>query len=327
MFYSSFIKSSFIYTLLFYLFYCPHSFANEYVNSEATLHDLQQLSSDKLQGRKVGTTGSLLAQSYIISHFRKYQLQSFSTQFQHPFFFLRGFSSFSGTNLVGYLEGREYNDKLIVITAHYDHLGGRSSHIYNGANDNASGVAALLNLARYFSAHQPAYNLVFVATDAEESGLQGAKALIDQALFDIANVVLNINLDMLAHGTRKRTLYVAGTKENKQFKPLIKRLSNEFKTNQFKLRMGHDNRSNKRSSIAQSVNWKNASDHAVFRKLGIPYLYFGVEINQDYHSIKDTFERIQPDFYIRAVTVITKILDELQQLQPEEFDSNFVNLD
>ncbi|PYT04339.1 MAG: hypothetical protein DMF65_02290 [Acidobacteria bacterium] len=88
-----------------------------------------------------------------------------------------------GVNVVTVVRGKTHPERLIVVTAHYDHLGIRGGQIYNGADDNASGVAALLELAAHFSRERPDNSMIFAALDAEEIGLVGARALVKQASF------------------------------------------------------------------------------------------------------------------------------------------------
>jgi Zn-dependent M28 family amino/carboxypeptidase len=83
-----------------------------------------------------------------------------------------------GVNVVGVSRGKRNPERFVVVTAHYDHLGVRDGRVYNGADDNASGVAVLLQLATRASHEQPENSLIFAALDAEEVGLQGARALV-----------------------------------------------------------------------------------------------------------------------------------------------------
>ena len=102
--------------------------------------------------------------------------------------------------MVAWLEGTQYPDKYIVITAHYDHLGKSGGKIYNGADDNASGVAAMLSIAEQLRRSRPKHSVIFLATDAEEKGLYGAKAFVQKPPVEISSIRFNLNLDMLAQG-------------------------------------------------------------------------------------------------------------------------------
>lgn len=117
-------------------------------------------------------------------------------------------------NVIGYVKGSLYPDSFIVLTAHYDHLGMMGSKTYfPGANDNASGVSMLLNLAKYYAdtIHKPAYSIVFIAFAAEEVGLLGSEFYTEYPLFPLTNIKFLLNMDLL--GTGDDGLMVVNGKE------------------------------------------------------------------------------------------------------------------
>ena len=115
------------------------------------LHDIQQLSDDRMSGRKTATSGAEQARSYIQQRFFALGLTRLKADFQHPFHYSIGFADKQGINLIASLKGCSKPDSYIVMTAHYDHLGkmGQNTTFY-GANDNASGVVMMLDLAKKF---------------------------------------------------------------------------------------------------------------------------------------------------------------------------------
>ena len=133
----------------------------------------------------------------------------------------KAFKSKSVSNIIGWFPGKIYPNHYLVLTAHYDHLGKRGHRIFNGANDNASGFAALLVLVRYYSKNPPAYNQLFVSPDGEEDGLYGAKYFVENPPVSRSEISLNINMDMLGHGARKKRLYIAGTRNHKHLKSSV----------------------------------------------------------------------------------------------------------
>lgn len=132
--------------------------------------------------------------------------------------------------MVGYLPGCTYPEHYIAVTAHYDHLGKQGHKIFHGADDNASGVAVMLELASRLSQRCPAYSYIFIATDAEEGGLYGSKAFIAAPPLALNNIVLNLNLDMLGRPDRRGRLYLTGAK---RFPDLIATLVPRFNKLQF----------------------------------------------------------------------------------------------
>ena len=174
----------------------------------------------------------------------------------------------------------------------------RNGEVYNGADDNASGTAGLLAIADHFVKNRPRHSIVFVAFDAEEVGLQGARAFVANPPVPKTAIVLNMNMDMISRNDAGE-LYVAGTHSYPQLLPFVERA---ITSAEVKLIPGHD-----RPGVGSGYDWTNQSDQGAFHSAGIPFLYFGVEDHADYHRATDDVERIQPAFYARAVRTITSV--------------------
>jgi len=264
------------------------------LDSLQLLQDVKTLSADSMQGRKSCTAGSQKAQRYILAAFKENNLHAFAESFKQTFSFAaRGAKCDSATNLIGYFPGT-VPSHCLVLSAHYDHLGVIKGQIYPGADDNASGVATLLAIMDYFSRHQPQHTLIFAFFDGEEAGLLGARAFVDNLPVAAAKIALNVNLDMVSRN-EKNELYVAGAFHCPFLKPYLNEIA---KASAVKLRLGHDQGEN------SSDNWTDASDHAPFREMGVPFAYFGVEDHRDYHRPTDVFASIDPKFFINAATTI-----------------------
>lgn len=279
-------------------------------------HDLQQLSSDEMAGRSPGSPGHQLAQLYIRQRYADLKLMAWDQDYRQPFQFKSGFFSQSqGVNLVAKVQGCVYPEAYVVITAHYDHLASRGSTVFNGADDNASGVAGLLYLAGVLSQDCPAYSYIFVATDVEERGLFGAKAWLAQSPVPVEQLLLNINLDMISRGEKRQRLYLAG----KRSLPALDNLPVKQHAG-VKLVLGHDGRGRVGAATrSDQVDWSNASDHAVFRRAGIPFMYFGVDVHPHYHTPDDDWQRIQPEFFLSALQLIEQSVRWVEQQPPEMF--------
>ncbi|ATP56985.1 peptidase M20 [Pedobacter ginsengisoli] len=260
------------------------------------LKDVEILSSDTYEGRKTGTKGAEMARKYIESRFKEIGLNtlpSFSG-YEMPFSFKNNKgTTIEGKNLLGYVEGKSKN--VIVISAHYDHIGIINHEIYNGADDNASGVAALLKLASHYLKNKPYHTLIFAAFDAEEAGLQGASAFVKNPPVQLENIKLNINMDMVSHND-KGELYACGTFKYPQLKPAV-----FSKSSKIKIILGHDD------PKMGSNDWTNQSDHSAFNDKDIPFIYFGVEDHKDYHKATDEFKNINPTFFTNASEAILEI--------------------
>jgi Zn-dependent M28 family amino/carboxypeptidase len=253
------------------------------------LRDIQILSADSLEGRATGTEGAEKARKYLLSRYDEIGLQAFNGSYIHSF----DVRDKKGHNLVGYLPGEV--DSAIVVTAHYDHLGIKDGAIFNGADDNASGVAGLLSIAHAFSQMRSKHTLIFVAFDAEEMGLRGAAAFLANSPTDKGLIKLNVNMDMIAHNNVDE-IYAVGTYHYPELMPILEQVRNQTSIT---IKFGHD----KPQDTLE--DWTFSSDHGPFHKAGIPFVYFGVEDHEDYHTSTDTFEKINQAFVVKAVEAIT----------------------
>src|SRR5919204_5314569 len=259
--------------------------------------DVQVLSADSMEGRKTGTEGSARARRFIEGEFKRLGLVPFGGSYEQPFSFTARHDSttYRGTNIVGYLKGTAHPDKYIVVSAHYDHLGVVNGEIYHGADDNASGVAALLVLAEELGKERPESSIIFAAFDAEELGEQGARAFVSAPPVDRQAIVLDVNLDMVSHNDHNE-LFAAGAYHY----PFLRRyLEATASRAPVRLLLGHD-----RPGRRFEDDWTEQSDHAAFHAAKIPFIYFGVEDHKDYHKPTDTFATITPQFFVRAVETI-----------------------
>jgi Zn-dependent M28 family amino/carboxypeptidase len=266
-------------------------------NKQQLLQDIRILSSDSMQGRLSGSKGNVMAQAYILKRFQSVGLKPFPSGFKQYFRFEnKGVIVEQATNIIGYIPGK--SDKVIVLTAHYDHIGINEGEIYNGADDNASGVGGLLAIATYYKNNPPKHTIIFAALDGEELGHQGARAFLENPPVTLDKIILNVNLDMLS-ANHKGELYASGSYHNPSLKPYLKKVA---PTPKAKLLLGHD-----RPEQGQD-DWTSQSDHYQFHKKKIPFVYFGVEDHQHYHKPTDDYANINPDFYAEAVALIIDFL-------------------
>lgn len=286
--------------LLLLIVFASTSVQAQNTKRKQLLTDVEILSSDVYQGRKTGTRENQMAANYIVSRFKDIGLNFYQDSFKHPFTFQnRRGETMKGTNLVGYIKGR--SEKVIVISAHYDHIGITNGLINNGADDNASGVAGLLAMAEYFKKHKPHNTLLFVAFDAEEQGLQGAFAFLKNPVLDGTRIRMNINMDMISHND-KGELYAVGAFKN----PVIKNvLRDADKDTGIKILFGHDD-----PKLGKD-DWTMQSDQGPFAQNNIPFVYFGVEDHKDYHQPTDEYQNINKDFFYGASNAILQSVIKL----------------
>lgn len=261
--------------------------------------DFATLAGAEMAGRRAGQPGMVKARQFLVKRFDELGLVPAGTDgYLHAY---RADDEVVGINIVGRSPGLVMALRPIVITAHYDHLGEKNGKIYHGADDNASGVAALLALADYFRRNPSRHPLIFVAIDHEEQGMQGAAALFKDAILDPARLALNINLDMLSRDT-DQLLFAVGTYQHPQLLPFIELAQ---KNSLVTLRAGHDR---PRSLAGETPDWSRASDHREFADRQVPFLYFGVPDHIDYHRSSDTFERADLAFYHKVSDTVLSVL-------------------
>ena len=250
------------------------------------MDDLRGLSAPDMEGRKLGSVGNAKARALIVARFQQLGLSSYGGSFEQAVLWRNNLC----TNVVGYLPGTTNPGRTILFTAHYDHLGIRNEQIFPGADDNASGSAALLQLATWLKAHPPAHTVVFCLFDGEEAGLYGSQAFVaaPPAALPLASIDVVLNLDMIAQGTQGR-IFVGGTRYTTALKPY---LLAAFSVSKVRV-------------IPDFESYDNASDQYPFMQRGIPFLLFCVgDDDPYYHTPQDTFASIPQVFYWAAVEAI-----------------------
>ena len=275
---------------------------------------MRTLAAPEFGGRATGSPGNRRARAVIVERFGAARLQPLDGAFEQPFRFthysIRGLLEperpfrrvyADAANVVGEVAGRAPGARTIVVSAHYDHLGERGGTIYPGADDNASGVAALLEAAAWFGANPPRHRFVFAAFDAEELGLAGAEAFVDDPPLDEQEIALDVNLDMLSRNARNE-IYAAGVMRYPFLRPILDEVR---RRSAVKIQYGHD------QEDAALDDWSEQSDQAPFAEAGIPFLYFGVEDHADYHRPTDTADKIDPRFFTDVADMVLETLVRL----------------
>jgi len=270
------------------------------LDSARLIADLSALAADSMEGRRIATPGGARARAYLLRAFTRIGLAPVRDSFPAPFVAKTPTADLIGVNLAGMIRGTKHADRYLVVSAHYDHLGVRNGVIYNGADDNASGTAAVLAMAQWFKSHPPQNSVIFALFDGEETGLLGAKAFLEKPPVPIERIVANVNLDMVSRNV-KGELYASGASPFPVMKPLLDSIAAIAPV---KLLLGHD------TGVGES-NWIQQSDQGPFDTKKIPFVYFGVEDHPDYHKPGDKVEHIEPGFYYRCVQTIAEFVRRL----------------
>jgi Zn-dependent M28 family amino/carboxypeptidase len=272
------------------------------VDAPRLLAEVAVLAHDSMEGRAAGTDGNRRARAFLARALAETGARPLGGAYEHPFAWAGG----SGVNLIGVTSGRGDSEQVIVLTAHYDHVGVREGQVFNGADDNASGVAALLEIARTIAVEPLEHTLIVALVDAEELGARGARALVAEPPVPLERVALNINLDMVSR--TDGLLWAGGASHTPALRPVLERVAARAPVT---LRLGHD-----RPGAPEGDDWTQLSDHVAFHERGIPFVYFGVEDHPDYHRPTDDAERVDPGEYVAAVQTILMALREIDRALP-----------
>ena len=300
------MKNSFYLFLLFLGFTEPLS--SQSINESIVKKHIYTLANDSMQGRKAGTEGIEKAAKYIESQFKKIGLKYFNNNsFRQTFNYKnkrsRNQEELKLYNIIGFLEGNEKKDEIVVISAHYDHLGMKSTGsgdlIYNGANDNATGVAAVLALAEYFkSKNNNSRSILFIAFTAEEMGLVGSNYF--GKTISPESIVAGINIEMIGKESPfgPNTAWLTGFQRSNFGKIIQKNLS----SSEFKIYPD--------PFISYRLFFR--SDNASFARLGIPAHTFStspMDKDLDYHKVTDEASTLNMKTItqtIKAIAIGTK---------------------
>jgi Zn-dependent M28 family amino/carboxypeptidase len=279
--------------------------------------DVSFLASDKLNGRATGTQDELVAAKYIASKFEANHLKPLGNKGYYYDFKYKYNPKVHDTSTTGILEKRGRNvlgfldnqaAYTIVIGAHYDHCGLGYDHnsldanpqgkIHNGADDNASGVAGVIELARYFSTNgiKEKYNFLFMTFSGEELGLIGSKKWCEKPTMPLSNINCMINMDMIGRlndTTHKLIVYGVGT--SSAWKPSLSKVNHSF-------------------SIKQDSSGVGPSDQTSFYLKDIPVLHFFTGQHSDYHKPTDDMDKIN---YVGEASVLELIVDLVMDLNEQ----------
>ena len=272
------------------------------------------LSSDSLEGRETGKKGQKMAAEYLKNHFinigippykknkyfQKFKVKSdrhvckcedCDTDFIKKIF--KKNKIIRGENVLGYIEGSDLKDELIIITAHYDHLGKHDTLLFNGADDDGSGTVAIMEIAEAFMLAKrdgkgPRRSILIMPVSGEEKGLLGSKYYTDNPVFPLKKTIANLNIDMIG------------------------RIDNMHLDGNYVYLIGSDMLSKDLHNISEEINKKYIgleldytyntdddphryyyrSDHYNFAKNNIPVIFYFNGVHEDYHKTTDTIEKI-----------------------------------
>ena len=278
---------------------------------------LNILASDSLEGRETGKKGQKMAAEYIKNHFinigippykkNKY-FQKFKVKSDRHIckcedcdsdFIKKIFKKnkiIRGENVLGYIEGTDLKEELIIITAHYDHLGMHDSLLFNGADDDGSGTVAIMEIAEAFmlakkEGNGPRRSILIMPVSGEEKGLLGSKYYTDNPIYPLKNTIANLNIDMIGRiddlHINGDYIYLIGSNMLSQE---LHNISEDVNNKHVGLELDYT------YNMQDDPNrYYYRSDHYNFAKNNIPVIFYFNGIHDDYHKTTDTVEKINFD--------------------------------
>jgi hypothetical protein len=278
--------------------------------------DISFLASDEMEGRLVGSKGEELAAKYISKRYKELgllgidnsdtYLQAFEVKPKvNPHSMIKDTTTITGHNIVGFLDNKA--EKTVIVGAHYDHLGfgemggslfaGKEKQIHNGADDNASGIAAMLAIAERVKVKKlKTYNYLFLAFSGEEEGLWGSNYYSKNPTIDFKNVAFMINMDMVGRLDEENRIAIHGTGTS----PVWNTVIDSITTPAFK--------------IKKHASGVGPSDHTSFYLQDLPVLHFFTGQHENYHKPSDDAELVN---YV-GLELVVDYLEELLSIMDQK---------
>ncbi len=262
--------------------------------------NLYVIASDEMEGRDTGSPGQKKAGEYMINYYKNLgisypkALGSYYQKVPADFMKKRGGGNLPDSeNILAFIEGSEKPEEIVVVSAHYDHVGTKNGVVYNGADDDGSGTVAVMEIAKAFQSAKkagkgPKRSILFLHVTGEEHGLFGSEFYTDNPVFPLANTVVDLNIDMIGRddpeNRGKQYVYVIGSEMLSSELKVINEAANK-KTNNLELNYKYDD-----PNDPEQLYYR--SDHYNFAKNNVPVAFFFDGIHEDYHKPTDDVEKI-----------------------------------
>lgn len=281
----------------------------KYANS-ITVDDLKEylyvLASDSMKGRETGTLGQRNAANFIVNFFKEIGIPPYKYNTYLQKFKVRNVRSYGkwkkkpnkkyikGENIIGYIEGTDLKDELLVITAHYDHLGTKEDLlIYNGADDNGSGTSSIMEIAQAFmlakkEGNGPRRSVLIMPVSGEEKGLLGSKYYADNPIYPLENTIANLNVDMIGriddyHDNPDYVYLIGSDRLSTELHQISEDVNKQYINLELDYKFNEEDDPNR---------YYYRSDHYNFAKNNIPVIFYFNGVHADYHKTSDTVDKI-----------------------------------
>ena len=281
----------------------------KYANS-IIVEDLKEylyvLASDSMKGRETGTLGQRNAANFIVNFFKEIGIPPYKYNTYLQKFKVRNVRSYGkwkkqpnkkyikGENIIGYIEGTDLKDELLVITAHYDHLGTKEdSLIYNGADDNGSGTSSIMEIAQAFmlakkEGNGPRRSVLIMPVSGEEKGLLGSKYYVENPIYPLENTIANLNVDMIGriddyHDNPDYVYLIGSNRLSTELHQISEGVNKQYINLELDYKFNEEDDPNR---------YYYRSDHYNFAKNNIPVIFYFNGVHADYHKTSDTVDKI-----------------------------------
>ena len=284
------------------------------------------LASDSMEGRETGKKGQKMAADYIMNHFKSIGIPPYKGKKYYQKFRVKSGRHMckcddcdvnfvkklfgkrkwiKGENVLGYIEGTDLKDELIIITSHYDHLGIHDSLVFNGADDDGSGTVATLEIAEAFmlakkEGNGPRRSVLIMPVSGEEKGLLGSKYYTNHPVYPLENTFANLNIDMIGrlddwHDTANYVYLIGADRLSQELHDISEQVNKEHIGLNLDYKFNEDDDPNR---------YYYRSDHYNFAKNNIPVIFYFNGVHEDYHKATDTVDKI--DF--EKIQTITRLV-------------------
>jgi Zn-dependent M28 family amino/carboxypeptidase len=286
----------------------PEKYA-KFIKSQSMKNKLYTFASDEFEGRDTGQPGQKKAAEYLKSF---YQSLGINSPLGENDYYQEIPSSFFNDripdteNVIAYIEGDGSTNEVLVLTAHYDHIGMKGEEIYNGADDDGSGTIALLEIAKAFKeaindGYSPRRSIVFLHVSAEEKGLLGSNFYSANPIFPLDQTVANLNIDMIgriddAHHDNPNYVYLIGSD---RLSTDLHEISENANDKYVQLELDY-----KYNAADDPNRFYYRSDHYHFAKHDIPIIFYFNGTHEDYHQPTDTADKINYELLSKRTQLV-----------------------
>tara|TARA_R110000787_G_scaffold22308_7_gene64955 strand:- start:2216 stop:3220 length:1005 start_codon:yes stop_codon:yes gene_type:complete len=281
------------------------------INAETLKMHLYTFAGDQMEGRMTGENGNNMAAEYLRNFYINEGIESpiEEKNYYQPIpasYFKDRTKGNASQNVVAFIKGSEKPDEIVVLSAHYDHVGTKNGEVYNGADDDGSGTVSLIEMAKAFQkaknqGNGPKRSILFLHVTGEEIGLYGSRYYTENPLFPLSNTVVDLNVDMIGRiGSEKKGndnyVYLIGSdKLSQELHDLSEDVNKRYTNLELDYTYNDDNDPNR---------FYYRSDHYNFAKNNIPVIFYFNGTHEDYHKHTDTPDKIEYEILAKRSKLI-----------------------